>query len=201
MVSTTTWSPRTYGEGLQTLLISPLNELSSTSFADVQLKQVDCVLHLLHSSGDIISFGWPLFLNIIGATNNSQGRVIKMAAIMGYQNYGYLTPMILRPSKRDYVTRAVQQMEPTINLLLPHVCKTVVKRVDDDFQQVICYRTPKNFYPVQIYKTSCQQFCYGKKRAPTIEVVQTLLQAAIKNENDNKRKKKIIAGSNATAAA
>ncbi|KAK4021694.1 hypothetical protein OUZ56_003604 [Daphnia magna] len=58
---------------LQTLLISPLNELSSTSFADMQQKQVDCVLHLLHSSGDIISFGWPLFLNIIGAINNSQG--------------------------------------------------------------------------------------------------------------------------------
>ncbi|XP_046459681.1 protein MON2 homolog isoform X3 [Daphnia pulex] len=58
---------------LQTLLISPLNELSSTSFADVRQKQVDCVLHLLHSSGDIISFGWPLFLNIIGAINNSQG--------------------------------------------------------------------------------------------------------------------------------
>lgn len=31
------------------------------------------MLHLLHSSGDIISFGWPLFLNIIGAINNSQG--------------------------------------------------------------------------------------------------------------------------------
>ncbi|KAK4027372.1 hypothetical protein OUZ56_016384 [Daphnia magna] len=67
-------TPLKENQRLQTLLISPLNELSSSSFADVQLKQVDCVLHLLHSSGDIISFGWPLFLNIIGATNNSQGR-------------------------------------------------------------------------------------------------------------------------------
>lgn len=58
---------------MQTLLISPLNELSSTSFADVRQKQVDCVLHLLHTSGDVISFAWPLFLNIVGAINNSQG--------------------------------------------------------------------------------------------------------------------------------
>ncbi|KAK4019556.1 hypothetical protein OUZ56_001571 [Daphnia magna] len=90
-------TPLKENQRLQTLLISPLNELSSTSFADVQQKQVDCVLHLLHSSGDIISFGWPLFHNIVGAINNSQGklslkRVIKMAAIMGYQNYGYLNP-------------------------------------------------------------------------------------------------------------
>ncbi|KAK4007358.1 hypothetical protein OUZ56_012518 [Daphnia magna] len=28
----------------------------------------------LQTSGDIISFGWPLFLNIIGAINNSQGK-------------------------------------------------------------------------------------------------------------------------------
>ncbi|KAI9558503.1 hypothetical protein GHT06_015291 [Daphnia sinensis] len=66
-------TPLKENQRLQTLLISPLNELSSTSFADVRQKQVDCVLHLLHSSGDIISFGWPLFLNIIGAINNSQG--------------------------------------------------------------------------------------------------------------------------------
>ncbi|KAK4035665.1 hypothetical protein OUZ56_027750 [Daphnia magna] len=68
-------TPLKENQRLQTLLISPLNELSSTSFADVQQKQVDCVLHLLHSSGDIISFGWPLFLNIIGAINNSQGKL------------------------------------------------------------------------------------------------------------------------------
>ncbi|XP_045034691.1 protein MON2 homolog isoform X1 [Daphnia magna] len=67
------YTPLKENQRLQTLLISPLNELSSTSFADVNQKQVDCVLHLLHSSGDIISFGWPLFLNIIGAINNSQG--------------------------------------------------------------------------------------------------------------------------------
>ena len=58
---------------LQTLLISPLNELSTTTYADVRQKQVDCVLQLLHSSGDSISFGWPLFLNIIGAISNTQG--------------------------------------------------------------------------------------------------------------------------------
>ncbi|KAK4023312.1 hypothetical protein OUZ56_008729 [Daphnia magna] len=28
------------------------------------------------------------------------------------------------------------------------------------------YSTPKNVYPVQIYKTSFQQFCYGKNRPP-----------------------------------
>ncbi|KAK4021175.1 hypothetical protein OUZ56_003096 [Daphnia magna] len=68
-------TPLKENQRLQMLLISPLNELSSTSFLDVQQKQDDCVLHLLHSSGDIISFGWPLFLNIIGAINNSQGKL------------------------------------------------------------------------------------------------------------------------------
>ncbi|KAK4019557.1 hypothetical protein OUZ56_001572 [Daphnia magna] len=68
-------TPLKENQRLQTLFISPLNELSSTSFADVQQKQVDCVLHLLHSSGDIISFGWPLFHNIVGAINNSQGKL------------------------------------------------------------------------------------------------------------------------------
>ena len=53
-------------------MISPLNELSATTYADVRQKQVDCVLQLLHSSGDSISFGWPLFLNIIGAISNTQ---------------------------------------------------------------------------------------------------------------------------------
>lgn len=66
-------TPLKENQRIQTLLISPLNELSSTTFPDVRQKQIDCVLGLLHSSGDIISYGWPLFLNIIGAINNSQG--------------------------------------------------------------------------------------------------------------------------------
>nr|CAH0104416.1 unnamed protein product [Daphnia galeata] len=84
---------------LQTLLISPLNELSSTSFADVRQKQVDCVLHLLHSSGDIISFGWPLFLNIIGAINNSQG--VPMFAAGSYGLSSYFTMELSTIGSRD----------------------------------------------------------------------------------------------------
>ena len=37
---------------LQTLLLSPLAELSAIPFPDVRQKQLDTVLHILHSSGE-----------------------------------------------------------------------------------------------------------------------------------------------------
>ena len=39
---------------LQTLLLSPLAELSAIPFPDVRQKQLDTVLHILHSSGEFI---------------------------------------------------------------------------------------------------------------------------------------------------
>ncbi|CAB3383543.1 Hypothetical predicted protein [Cloeon dipterum] len=63
---------------LQTLLLSPLAELSAVphTHGDVRQKQLECVLQILHSSGEILSHGWPLVLGIIGAVNDQQGEVL-----------------------------------------------------------------------------------------------------------------------------
>ncbi|GBN45221.1 Protein MON2, partial [Araneus ventricosus] len=58
---------------LQTMLLSPLQELSSIPHPDIRQKQLDCALQVLHSSGDIISSGWPQLLDVISAINEDQG--------------------------------------------------------------------------------------------------------------------------------
>ncbi|RXG68969.1 Protein MON2-like protein [Armadillidium vulgare] len=44
---------------LQTLLLSPLSELSMICHADVRQKQLESLLHILHSCGEILHHGWP----------------------------------------------------------------------------------------------------------------------------------------------
>ncbi|XP_063218937.1 protein MON2 homolog [Bacillus rossius redtenbacheri] len=55
---------------LQTLLLGPLSELSLVRHGDVRQRQLECVLQVLHSSGEILSHGWPLVLGIIGAVSD-----------------------------------------------------------------------------------------------------------------------------------
>lgn len=57
---------------MQTLLLSPLQELSSIPHPDIRQKQLDCALQVLHT-GDIISTGWPQLLDVIAAINDDQG--------------------------------------------------------------------------------------------------------------------------------
>ena len=52
---------------LQTMLLSPLAELSAIPYPDVRQKQLDTVLHILHASGETLSHGWPLILTMIGS--------------------------------------------------------------------------------------------------------------------------------------
>lgn len=52
---------------LQTLLLSPLVELSTVPHGDVRQRQLECVLHILHNSGELLTHGWPLILSIVGA--------------------------------------------------------------------------------------------------------------------------------------
>lgn len=56
---------------LQTLLLSPLSELSLVGHTDVRQKQLESLLHILHSCGELLHHGWPIILNIIGAINDS----------------------------------------------------------------------------------------------------------------------------------
>lgn len=58
---------------LQTLLLSPLSQLSLNTNADVRQRQLECVLQILHGSGDTLSYGWPLVLNILGAISDRHG--------------------------------------------------------------------------------------------------------------------------------
>lgn len=58
---------------LQTMLLSPLSELSTVMHADVRQRQLDCVLQILNGAGEILSFGWPAIIEIIGAVNEHHG--------------------------------------------------------------------------------------------------------------------------------
>lgn len=65
--------PLRENQKLQTLLLGPLSELSSVPHGDVRLKQLECVLQILHGAGETLSHGWPLVLNIIGAVSDHHG--------------------------------------------------------------------------------------------------------------------------------
>ncbi|XP_055928988.1 protein MON2 homolog isoform X2 [Argiope bruennichi] len=70
---------------LQTMLLSPLQELSSIPHPDIRQKQLDCALQVLHSSGDIISSGWPQLLDVISAINEDQGESLIRSAFQCLQ--------------------------------------------------------------------------------------------------------------------
>ncbi|KAG8199888.1 hypothetical protein JTE90_015878 [Oedothorax gibbosus] len=70
---------------LQTMLLSPLQELSSIPHPDIRQKQLDCALQVLHSSGDIISSGWPQILDIISAINEDHGESLIRSAFQCLQ--------------------------------------------------------------------------------------------------------------------
>lgn len=61
---------------LQTLLLSPLSEVSLVGHPDVRQKQLESLLHILHSCGELLHHGWPLILNIIGAINDNHRYVM-----------------------------------------------------------------------------------------------------------------------------
>merc|ERR1712223_676636 len=70
---------------LQTLLLSPLAELSAIPFPDVRQKQLDTVLHILHSSGEVLENGWPLILNMIGSLEQDHSDILVRAAFQCLQ--------------------------------------------------------------------------------------------------------------------
>ena len=45
---------------LQTLLLSPLVELSAIQFPDIRARQLESVLQILHTSAEVLTQGWPL---------------------------------------------------------------------------------------------------------------------------------------------
>lgn len=65
--------PLRENQKLQILLLGPLAELSSVPHGDVRQRQLECVLQVLHGSGETLSHGWPLVLTIIGAVSDQHG--------------------------------------------------------------------------------------------------------------------------------
>ncbi|XP_065358629.1 protein MON2 homolog [Calliphora vicina] len=70
---------------LQTMLLSPLSELSTVPHADVRQRQLDCVLQILNGAGEILSFGWPAIIEIIGAVNEHHGEPLIRTAFQCLQ--------------------------------------------------------------------------------------------------------------------
>ena len=56
---------------LQSLLLSPLSELSGCGHADVRQKQLESLLAVLHSCGEQMQHGWPTILTVIAAVNDN----------------------------------------------------------------------------------------------------------------------------------
>ena len=58
------------------MLLTPLQELSTITHSDIRQKQLECVLHVLHSSGEGLAAGWPAVLNVIGAVKQQHRSVV-----------------------------------------------------------------------------------------------------------------------------
>ncbi|XP_066601178.1 protein MON2 homolog isoform X2 [Prorops nasuta] len=70
---------------LQALLLGPLSELSSVRHGDVRQRQLECVLQVLHGSGETLFHGWPLVLGIIGAVSDHHGEALVRIAFQCLQ--------------------------------------------------------------------------------------------------------------------
>ncbi|XP_022081616.1 protein MON2 homolog isoform X2 [Acanthaster planci] len=70
---------------LQTMLLGPLQELSSIPHADIRQKQLECVHQLLSSNGETLVHGWPLMLGVIGAVTEDQGESLIRTAFQSLQ--------------------------------------------------------------------------------------------------------------------
>lgn len=70
---------------LQSMILSPLQEMSNVTFADIRYKQLECVLQILHSTGQNLGQGWLCVLGVIGAATNQQGEGLIRVAFQSLQ--------------------------------------------------------------------------------------------------------------------
>ena len=70
---------------LQALLLTPLVELSAVPHPDVRARQLECVLHILHSSAETLTEGWPLLIQVIGALQPSHTEAVVRTAFQALQ--------------------------------------------------------------------------------------------------------------------
>ena len=70
---------------LQTLLLGPLVELSAIPHPDIRARQLDSVMHILHSSGEVLTQGWPLIITVIGALRPHHSETLVRTAFQALQ--------------------------------------------------------------------------------------------------------------------
>ncbi|KAG1680890.1 Protein MON2 [Nymphon striatum] len=69
----------------QLMLLGPIHDLSAIPHVDIRQKQLECLLQVLHSNGDMLTHGWPSVLAIIGAVSNDQGESLIRVAFQCLQ--------------------------------------------------------------------------------------------------------------------
>ena len=70
---------------LQAVLLTPLVELSAVPHPDVRARQLDCVLQILHSSAEVLTQGWPLVIQVIGALRPQHNEAVVRTAFQALQ--------------------------------------------------------------------------------------------------------------------
>ena len=59
--------------------------MSAIPYPDVRQKQLDTVLHILHSSGEVLDHGWPLILTMIGSLEQDHSDILVRSAFQCLQ--------------------------------------------------------------------------------------------------------------------
>jgi len=77
--------PLTSNPKLQTLLLSPLVELSAIPHPDIRARQLDCVMQVLHSSAEVLTQGWPLLITVIGSLRPQHSEGVVRTAFQALQ--------------------------------------------------------------------------------------------------------------------
>jgi len=77
--------PLTSNPKLQTLLLSPLVELSAIPHPDIRARQLDCVMQVLHSSAEVLTQGWPLLITVIGSLRPQHSEAVVRTAFQALQ--------------------------------------------------------------------------------------------------------------------
>ena len=70
---------------LQAVLLTPLVELSAVPHPDIRARQLDCVLQILHSSAEVLTQGWPLVIQVIGALRPQHTEAVVRTAFQALQ--------------------------------------------------------------------------------------------------------------------
>lgn len=106
---------------VQIMLLSPLAELCGIPYPDVRQKQLDTVLHILHSSGESLNQGWPLILTMVGSINSGHSDILIRSAFQCLQlvftDFLPTIPYRCYPQCVDAATKfGSQEMELNVSL-------------------------------------------------------------------------------------